>query len=561
MRITSNWLKDAATGLIIAGCFLSALSVYGETEPATPTNLTEVWYNVTQKIPGKDASGKEITTKEKKIGYYKLIIELLPQSTPGQNKEYRIKVEGEINKTNKVIPCCTLLEERLFEVQSITSTPGVYLRANKIEGRIIVAETKQVTLLYRATAEGDKIHIITALDPAGKDFEHTAKEPIIGGCEDIGLYFIQQELEPNQTYPIRLISGAKYLSPALLMIKEKILPETEKDIIKYRCNIIMSDPEAAGIREIECLIDANGIMLHQRSAIIKPEVEINIVKTTKEDALTEEKAVFERKGRDDPFKHKMTKNKLSLGGGGRQVEQGPSPAEIAAWIKEAEEHLAKMKDIADKLPPGEEKNNALSDLYTKILNINDRVMKYGAPGDKNQMMIISDEAERLFGNEVEIQLYLQAVYIRNEALKLFEAGKYAEVISKPPLITAIRSRKEIKEEYAAKIDALIEEVKNLADRAGKVLEFRPPKISGIVYYRKATEVSLPPVKMSLLGNQMVLPVIYVEYMPHSSALINNVACVEGGRVDANTTIKSISPKEVVFIYKGETIKVQVETKK
>lgn len=560
MQMILNTGVNKTINLIIIACFLLTLGAYSQADPTTPTNITEVWYNITQKTPGaKDATGKEIGAKEKKIGYYKFTLESLPQATSTQNKEYKIKIEGEINKTNKVLPCSTIIEERLFEMQPVTGAQRAYFRLSKIEGRIIIAETKQIVILYRAKTEGDKIHIITAVDSAGKDFEHTAGEPIIGGCEDIGLYFIQQGLEPNQTYPIRLIDGSKYLAPALLMVKEKILPEMENDIAKYRCNIIMSDPEAAGTREIECLIDANGIMLNQRSLITKPEVEINIIQTTKEDALIEEQPVFERKGRADPFKHKMTKMKA-----GKPPPDTPpiKPEVIEAWIKEAEAYLVKMKDIADKLDDGEEKNNALSDLYTKILDINDQVMKYGTPGNKNQMIIISDEAESLFGGAVAAQIYFQAVYIRNEAVRLFETAKYAEVISKLPLITALRSRKEVEgTEYIARIEVLIEEVAKLVDRSDRILEFRPPKISGIVYYRKANEVSLSPVKMSLLGNQISLPVIYVEYVPYSSVLINNVACIEGGKIDINTTVKSISPKEVVFVYKGEAIKVQVEIKK
>jgi hypothetical protein len=116
-------------------------------------------------------------------------------------------------------------------------------------------------------------------------------------------------------------------------------------------------------------------------------------------------------------------------------------------------------------------------------------------------------------------------------------------------------------QFAPKIDDLIKEVEVLQRRAEIRMEFRPPNITGIVYFQRAQEVTLPSLKLSFIGNQIVLPVVYVEYVPASSVIINNVAYNEGSKIDSNTILKVILSQEIIFSYKDEDIKVELKAGK
>ncbi|MFH1226662.1 MAG: hypothetical protein V1701_02010 [Planctomycetota bacterium] len=534
------------TAVIFCILTISSLIFAEGEQSATPTNTTEVWYAIIGKLAG---------SKERKMGYEAVTIELIVAQSTDQNKQYKVKSEMELKKQMIEAAGTRIIGEILFEIQAPTPGQKNRMKLIKSEVRATVPSAKEVVLKYKAVPEGGKTRISVFNDLQGKEFENNPEEPYITG-QEIGVYLVSQGLEINQSYSIKLLDTSNYFVPALLIVKEKIMPESEKDQTKYRCNLIVSSPTAL-YKEIEYVIDANGIVLTEHIVLNNQLGEIIISRTTKEDALAEEKSVFEKRGRDDPFRQKLTKP-----GKTTQITSTNPPEDIEKLLAEAEEKLEQMKKICEQVPE-EERGDAMSEPYGRILDIYTKVMQMGPQAAKNQMMIIRDDAERLFSGIAAV-VYQQAVSLRDEAKKFFDLKKYDGINPKLSQIKLLRQKREVEDtDYVAKIDDLIKEVEVILARAETLIEFlrNPPKITGIVYYLKAQENTLPSVKISFMGNQISLPVVYVEYVPFSSAIINNVAYGEGSKLNPDTTIKSISSNEVVFLYRGEILTIKIADKK
>ncbi|MFA5795131.1 MAG: hypothetical protein WC980_08745 [Candidatus Brocadiia bacterium] len=544
--------KVTESTLIIIFCVLTVSSlVFAEGEQTvTPTNTSESWYAIIGKLAG---------SKEVKMGYEVVTIELLDTQSASQSKQYKVKTEMELKKQMISEAAGTrIIGEILFETQAPGAGQKGRMKLIKSEVRATMPSIKEVIVKYKAVSEGEKMRISVFNDLPGKEFENNPEEPYITG-QEIGIYLVSQGIEVNQSYPIKLLDISNYCVSALLIVKEKILPGSEKEQLKYRCNLIVSSPTAL-YKEIEYIIDANGIVLEEHIVLNNQLGEITLLKTTKEDALIEERPVFGKKGRDDPFKQKVTKTKK--GGPPPLPPPVPQVDQVEKLLKEAEEKLEQMKKIYEQVPE-EERGDAMSVPYGRILDIYTAVMNIGSQAAKNQMMIIRDDAERLFSGVASV-VYQQAVSLRDECKKLFDMKTYEGIDSKLSQIKLLRQKRELEDtEYAAKIDDLIKEVEVILARIATIHEFlrNPPKITGIVYYLKAQENTLPSVKASFMGNQISLPVVYVEYVPSSSAIINNVAYSEGAKLNSDTLIKSISSNEVVFLYRGEILTVEIAGKK
>ncbi|MFH1230155.1 MAG: hypothetical protein V1709_01520 [Planctomycetota bacterium] len=398
--------------------------------------------------------------------------------------------------------------------------------------------------------------------PETSNQEFTPKENFYSE-QLLGTALIENNWSVNQSYPLRFISyynSSNFFTNAHLMVKEK----TSQTIMGtptegYLCSLIILDP-AASVKEIEYFIGLNGILLKQTIG------DINIIKVTKEEfanKVNNNKPIFERRGRPDPFTIKLTPvikksspNTTSL----QQPPTLPPDIQLLTLLKQAEDQLKLMKDIYDKTPE-EERDKLLSAPYQKILDIYEQINCTDNNTAKEKMASIRDEAEKLFAGAEKI--YAEARYIKNESQKDFELRNFKDIPKNLSKISELAERKEVKDtEYLPEILKLVDEMKELSRRAKIIEEFfsKQPVVNGIIYYIKPEEVKLPPLIIYFLGAEISLPISYFKHIPASTVIINNKTYEESNTILDNLVIKKIMRNSITFNYKNEEITIEYKSK-
>ncbi|MFH0889149.1 MAG: hypothetical protein V1871_08085 [Planctomycetota bacterium] len=391
--------------------------------------------------------------------------------------------------------------------------------------------------------------------------EFTSKENFYSE-QLLGIALIKNNWSVTQSYPLRFISNynlSNFFTDAHLMVREKtsqmIMGTTTEG---YLCSLIILD-HASSIKEIEYFIGSNGILLRQTIG------DINIIKIAKEEfanKVNNNKRIFERKGRPDPFAIKLSPiAKKGSPPTTQPPQQPPSPPpELFALLKQAEDQLKLMKDIYDKTPE-EERDKLLSAPYQKILDIYEQINRTDNNTAKEKMALIYDEARKLFAGAEKI--YAEALYIKTESQKDFELRNFKEIPKNLSKISELAERKETKNtEYLPRILNLVDEMKELARRAKIIEDFfsKQPIVNGIIYCIKPEEVKLPPLIVYFLGVEISLPVSYFKNISASAIIINNKTYKEGDTISDNLVAKKIMRNLITFNYKNEEITIEYKSK-
>ncbi len=274
----------------------------------------------------------------------------------------------------------------------------------------------------------------------------------------------------------------------------------------------------------------------------------------------EKPRIFERRGRRDPFDTILTpidkKRKRSDPLPPDQIENTPEQELVA--LKQAQKHLALMKDIAVKVPQPQ-RDKALSGPYQKILDIYKALNETNYESVKTQMENIRQQAEKLFPGAERV--YSQAEYLYAQASQNFAAGEFDNLEENLKEITNLPDRVEVKgTANQTKIQILVEKVKKLSQRAAIIKDFHAKnlEIDGIIFYTPIKRISLPPCRVRFFGLDLTIPLSYSKQVSASTVMINSSTYAEGESLAEGLIIKKIESNSVYFIYKGEEVKKGLE---
>ncbi|MBI4711944.1 MAG: hypothetical protein HY762_01355 [Planctomycetes bacterium] len=363
---------------ILALGFLVFLYQVGWSEPTPPpdgTALTDKkfvhWYLIT--VP--TATGTE------KVGHLKVISEESTSSPAGiaapKERIYKIYREAELTSPT-TLPYVTMNDDSSFVFDA---SKGVF-KITKISIRFVTADNKEINI--KSSYANNKLVIATSgsgvkapvewKEATESDTVSLLSESIMGVYLAIGGW-------KTQSHSCRLISPycAKPFFESLVTVQGKEVikgKEGESPKEAYQCHLVVTDPDAF-VKESDYLFEPNGFILKQTVG------NVTIARSTYEEVFGSNKT-FERKGRDDPFRLKMTRRvEKGTPKGPDKIKEVLSPEETDRLIKEAEDNLTQMKKISDTLPDGLEKSEAMMKPYQNILRIETIIMTQSdSPGRK-----------------------------------------------------------------------------------------------------------------------------------------------------------------------------------
>lgn len=508
-----------------------------------------------------DESWYVISLKEEKIGY--MNTSFSESNNTSQEKSQPQKLYKFLREISFIKPSFLSYQKLTEEIQVNADS----LDFQSLNLKLLLTDNREFIL--KGLKDGNKVKFFITTQtasstnkqiPETSTQEFTSKENFYPE-QLLGTALIKNNWSVTQSYPLTFISYynlSNFFVDAHLTVKEK----TSQAIIGtptegYLCSLIILDP-AASVKEIEYFIGLNGILLKQTIG------DINIIKVAKEEftnKVNNNKHIFERRGRSDPFTIKLSP--VAKKGSTPTPPQPPlaPPPELFALLKQAEEQLKLMKDIYDKTPE-EERDKLLSAPYQKILDIYEQIYRTDNNAAKEKMALIYDEANKLFAGGAE-KIYAEALYIKNESQKDFELRNFKEIPKNLSKISELAERKEVKNtEYLPKILNLVDEMKELSRRAKIIEEFfsKQPIVNGIIYYIKPEEVKLPPLIVYFLGAEISLPISYFKNICASTIIINNKTYKEDDTILDNLVVKKIMRNSITFNYKNEEIMIEYKSK-
>lgn len=520
-------------------CCLSVLPVYSQTaSDSVPKAQEEIsWFN--------------ITAEGIKLGYHK---EVREKTTYQQQPVWRISGETVFttpfpNQPKRVSALCYVNQDNLSLI--------------KASATIYMADGTEV----RINTQRKENELIITYTPPGRSVKATiSPQEEIYPMGIIGDLIAARGLVKNKSYRIKIPYPDRLAHPItelVITVKEKV-KETimGKSVEGYYCDCSYSEPDVKK-EPIGLLINTQGRILKRIVGLVE------ITRVSEKEALHKPRDRFEKNNRTDPFMPK------DVGNIGRVIPLTSTSIGLTEWqamelIKEAREALENMKRIHEKLPPGGEREKALTKEYVKILDAYKEMYKTDFSRLKEQIAEIRDEADKIF---LPAQLiYSQIKHLHAESLRIFDKIKtetqgnfrqklFNKLTNKLNQITFILDKNQIviqETEYESKVKALVAEVEEFNRRAKIIIEFygRNLKINGIIYILERKVISYPSLKITFLGIEIEVPVAYCRYRPNSSALINDRFYNEGEKIDEETiSIDKIEANKIYFRYKGEKIEL------
>jgi hypothetical protein len=545
------------TAIVSGVLFIPNEAVWGQSgkkEPANPEPqepvAKELWYTITDSKGGQIGFGhttwSNITIKD--VPAWKIVAETVPTRT-GVN----------------------------LPIQRKTKT--IYIRQDNlsfIEATRQVGKDMEKDIVVKAT--DDKI-VFTYQPPAN----YVTEKPIpVGGIYDFECIgkLIKQPPDPtrNLTEGVAIIFEGRIASP-LAELKVKVVGKVTEAVMgnEIECHLVECQYTDNSIKP-----NAFKITIDREGYIIKFVTDyMTMTMTSKEEARSKKRTVFDVNGRIDPFIPRYTpkgakdapyKEFLGENKGDGPIDSVGGPDDDIKWLKrvtQAKDLLSKMEEkIADNKLSPEAKEADLSAKYLEIRETYEAINKTDKTDFKQQMEEVVKKLEEVF--PIKQLLHERAKDLRDSAAAILadikkdlnaaiEKKLFGKLEEKLKTLKEYCVREEIKgTEYEQKIAGLAAEVEGFNNRAKIINEFytvKGIKVDGVLFYEKRDVIALKsPFKISIFGLRFNDVLAFTQKTPVASVLINGNYYGENEKVEEGLIVKKITKdKRVIFSYKGEEL--------